>query len=86
MSRTESLTPSERSLRSRLGGLTAASRLDTREYTAAARAAFLSKFEAEVDPEGKLPPAERARRATAARKAHFTRMALLSVRARRRGA
>ncbi len=76
------MTPTERSLRSRLGGLTTAARHDTREITAPARAAFMSKFEAEVDPLGTLDPAERARRAEAARKAHFTRLALRSAQSR----
>jgi hypothetical protein len=57
---------------------------DRRAATAAARAAFLDRFEREVDPDGTLAPAERARRAAYARKAHFTRMAYLSAKARRR--
>lgn len=57
---------------------------DRRAATAAARAAFLDRFEREVDPLGALAPAERARRAEWARKAHFTRMAYLSAKARRR--
>ncbi|WP_222267407.1 hypothetical protein [Modestobacter marinus] len=52
--------------------------------TAPARAALVSKFEREVDPNGVLPPAERARRAEHARKAHFTRLALRSAQARRK--
>jgi hypothetical protein len=40
------------------------------------RAAFESKFEREVAPEGLLPTEERLRRAEMARKAHFTRLAL----------
>jgi len=36
---------------------------DPKETTQAARAAFLTRFEREVDPDGSLPPAERARRA-----------------------
>jgi hypothetical protein len=51
--------------------------------TAPARAALVSKFEREVDPGGVLPPAERARRAEHARKAHFIRLALRSAQARR---
>jgi hypothetical protein len=56
-------------------------------HTAPARAAFLSRFEREVDPEGELEPRERARRAEHARKAYFTRLALASAHARgvRRG-
>ena len=45
---------------------------------------MLDKFETQVYPEGILPPAERARRAEHARKAHFQRLALKSARARRR--
>ena len=76
------MTPAERILRARLGGLTTAARHDTREITAPARAAFMSRFEVEVDPAGTLAPAERARRAEAARKAYFTRMALKSAQSR----
>jgi len=57
---------------------------DRRAATAAARAAFLDRFSREVDPRGTLPPAERARRAAFARKAHMTRMAYLSAKARGR--
>jgi hypothetical protein len=52
--------------------------------TAPARKAFLDRFAREVDPEGVLPPEERARRATAARKAFYARLALMSAQARRR--
>jgi hypothetical protein len=43
---------------------------------------MLDKFEEQVDPDGTLPPAERAKRAEHARKAHFKRLALKSARAR----
>lgn len=49
----------------------------------AARSALLDQFEREVDPDGDLPEAERARRAESARKAYFQKLALKSVRARR---
>src|SRR3954467_10340502 len=55
---------------------------DPAAHTAPARAAFLSRFEREVDPEGVLEPRERARRAEHARKAYFTRLALASAHAR----
>lgn len=74
------MTPKERSLRSRLGGLTTAAR--GRVNTAPARAAFLARFEAEVDPDGTLAAADRARRAEAARKLYFGRLAYKSARAR----
>jgi hypothetical protein len=44
---------------------------------------MLAKFERQVDPEGVLPPAERAKQAENARRAHYQRMALKSVQARR---
>ena len=51
--------------------------------TAPAREAFLTKFEDQVDPRRELTPEERAKRATNARKAHFTRLALKSAQSRR---
>jgi hypothetical protein len=80
------MTPSERVLRARLAAYTMHARHDTRETTAAARAAFLDRFKREVDPDGTLSAAERQRRAAAARKAYFTRLALRSAQARRRRA
>jgi hypothetical protein len=56
---------------------------DASARTAPARAALVAKFERNVDPDGVLNPAERARRAESARKAHYTRLALLSAQARR---
>jgi hypothetical protein len=41
---------------------------DEAEHTAPARAAFLSRFEREVDPDGVLDPDERARRADHAKR------------------
>jgi hypothetical protein len=58
-------------------------RHDARQTTAAGRAAFLARFEAEVDPDGTLSPEERSRRAEHARSAYFTRLALASAKARR---
>lgn len=53
------------------------------EATAKARKAFADSFTKQVDPDGTLDPAERERRAEAARKAHYTRLALKSAQARR---
>lgn len=78
------MTHSERVLIGRLGAYVVHSRYDSRELTKPARAAFESKFERDVDPDGTLDPVERARRAEMARKAHFTRLALKSAQARRR--
>lgn len=80
------MTPEQRALRARLGGLATASRHDVREVTAPARRAFLQRFEDEVDPDRTLPPAERARRAQAARRLHFSRLAMKSAAARKRRA
>jgi len=52
--------------------------------TAPARRVAWERFENQVDPDGVLPPAERARRAEHARRAHFVGMALKSAQARRR--
>lgn len=76
------LTPEQRRLRAQIGGYASHVNHTGAERTAAARAAQHARFEHEVDPEGILEPAERARRAELARKAHMTRMALASSRAR----
>lgn len=55
---------------------------DPIEGTDKARAAFLKRFEDEVDPDRLLPEAERQRRAEHARKAYFTALALKSSKAR----
>ncbi len=80
------LTPTELSLRARIGAYSLHAQHDPTETTKPARAAFLAGFEREVDPEGALPPAERTRRAGAARKAYFAKLALKSAQARRRKA
>jgi hypothetical protein len=77
------MTPEQRSQRGRIGAYVQWSRTpDKAAHTAPARAAFVSRFEREVDPDGTLDPAERARRAEYARKAHFARLAFASARAR----
>jgi hypothetical protein len=73
----------ERRLSGRIGALVNHSRHDSRETTAKARKTFLSRFEDEVDPDRVLPPEERLRRAEYARRAYFTRLSLLAVKARR---
>ncbi len=72
-------------MRARIGGLTLAATHDARHYTAAARKAFLCRFEREVDPDGTLPPEERERRAQAARSAYFAKLALKSAQRRKEG-
>jgi hypothetical protein len=55
-----------------------------RTNTAPAREAFNRRFELQVDPDGVLPPDERARRAEHARKSYFLSLALKSATARRK--
>ena len=76
------LTPAQRSLRGRIGAYALHARRDARETTRIAREKFLERFEREVDPAGELPTEERRRRAEAARRAYFTRLALRSARRR----
>lgn len=56
---------------------------DPRKTTKPARAAFMARFEREVDPDRRLPEAERRRRAEAAKKAYFSGLALKSSKGRR---
>jgi hypothetical protein len=78
------LTPSEKSLRGQIAVHESWARTPDRSArTANARKAMLDKFEQQVDPDGTLPPAERAQRAEHARKAHYKRLALKSAKARR---
>lgn len=78
-------TPSERALRAQIAAHESWALTDDRSArTANARRAMLDKFEHQVDPELKLSPAERAKRAEHARKAYFKRLALKSAQARRR--
>ncbi len=77
--------PSERSLIAQIGAHESWARTPDRSArTAPARAEFDRRFEREVDPDGVLEPAERARRAAHARKAYFARLALKSAQARAR--
>ena len=76
-------SPARRALRARMAAhLLHAGIPDAAAHTAPARAAFLARFEREVDPDGVLDPRERARRAEHARKAYFLRLALASAHAR----
>ena len=78
------LTPEQRIMRSRMAAYRLPATHDPRVTTRKARAAFASRFERQVDPDGLLPEAERAQRAEAARRAYFTGLALRSSQARRR--
>jgi hypothetical protein len=72
----------ERSQVARIGAYTQHARHDVRETTQPARDAFLARFLDEVDPRRELPAHERDRRALAARKAYFAKLAYKSARAR----
>jgi hypothetical protein len=75
--------PETRRQIARLGAHTAHARNSSEAMTAAGRAAVDAKFEHEVDPEGKLDPAERRRRAQHARKAHMHKLAIRSAQVRK---
>jgi hypothetical protein len=77
------LTTAQRILNGRIGAAIARSRHDPRELTAAGRASFLARFEAQVRAESPdLPDAEIQRRAGELRKAHMLGLALKSSVAR----
>ena len=81
---TSPMTPAERSLRGQIAAHHSwAHTPDRPARTAKARQAALDRFEKEVDPEGVLMPAERARRAANARKKYFAQLAARSAKARR---
>lgn len=85
----DSLTPEQRSLRGRMGAYRRWAGADPVAGTEAARAAGPGSdayWERKVDPDGALPDAERTRRAVAAKRAHFAKLALASSRARSRRA
>lgn len=74
--------PQKASRAGRIGALSMHSRYDSRQTTAAGRAAFLASFESDVDPDGVLDAEERGRRAQSLRRAYFTSLAIRSARAR----
>jgi hypothetical protein len=80
-------SPAERSL---IAGIAShvswANTGDRTARTAPARAAMQLRFERQVDPDGTLPPDERAKRAEHARKAYFMQLARKSADVRRRNA
>lgn len=80
-------SPTERALVARAAAYDRWAATDDRAAaTAPGRKAALERFERQVDPDGSLDPAERARRAAYARKAYFTKLALKSAQSRRRAA
>jgi hypothetical protein len=81
----KSESPTERALRARAAAYTKWAHTDDRQAaTAPARAAARSRFEQVVDPDGRLTPEERTRRADMARRAFYADMARKSAAARRK--
>lgn len=79
------MTPEQKSRQARVAIYSRLAKTsDRREMTAAARAASMSRFERQVDPDGLLDPVERATRAEFAKKAYFTLLATKSAKARAR--
>lgn len=79
------LTASQRSQQGKMASHSSWARtVNPPKRTANARAAFLARFEREVDPEGQLPAKERIRRAEQRRRAYFQGLALKSSLARSR--
>jgi hypothetical protein len=77
------LTPEQRRSRARLAALVQWSK--TEDWVARsqpARDGFNRKFEDQVDPERRLPEAQRLKMAEAARRAHFSRLGRASGKAR----
>jgi hypothetical protein len=76
------LSPKQRRLRAQIAANTRWSKEDPAANAARGQAGLQTSFEKQVDPDGTLTPAERTRRAEAARKAHMQRLALASARSR----
>ncbi len=69
------MTPAELSAYGRLGAHTSwAKTADRAQRTAPARAAFMARFERQVDPDGTLAPEVRAQMADSAMRAHMERL------------
>lgn len=77
------LDPELRKIQARSAAHTLHSKYDSHELTAPARAAFVARFERQVDPEGVLPAAERQRRAQHALKAHMIALSYRALKRRR---
>ena len=83
------LTPVERSLRASIAANTRwanTERAERQRVADSGQAGLLRRFESEVDPAGNLPSGERDRRARNLLQAHMKRLALMSAKARRKGA
>ena len=79
---TSRLTPAQRTIRARLAASTRWANEHPAEQAKKGQEGLLLRFEREVDPDGTLDPAERRRRAESARRAHMSRLAFKSSKAR----
>lgn len=78
------LTPEQRRLRAQLAAHTRWSREDPAPVGHRGQAGLRARLAREIDPDGSLAPAERERRTDSALRAHMTRLAFQSSRARAR--
>jgi hypothetical protein len=79
----DQLSPQVRSLYARAAAHASWAKTEDRsQRTAKARDSFMARFERQVDPDGTLPPAERAQRAEAARQAYFLTLSAKAAAAR----
>lgn len=78
------MTPEQRSLRSSIAGSTRHALHGSTELSRQGVEGALRRFEFDVDPTHALPDAERRNRALAARRAHMSRLALKSSKARKK--
>jgi hypothetical protein len=82
-----SLTPEQRVLRAKIAAHTGwAKTKDRTARTQPGRDAFRARFEEQVDPEGVMSEAARRKAVESAMRAHFTKLAFESSKARRRRA
>lgn len=82
----DELTPAQRTLRAKLGAHASWAQTTNRTArTEAARKAAKNRFRRLADPEGVLPAEVVDQRAAALEREHYTRMAYLSAKSRRRG-
>jgi hypothetical protein len=79
----DELTPAQRSIRASLAAHSRwAQETDRKEAMQPALNGMLARFERQVDPDGVLNPAERAKRAESAKKAYYRALQLKSSRSR----
>jgi hypothetical protein len=76
------MTPQERRQRASIAALTRWAKEDPTANAVRGQAGLMARFERDVDPEGTLDPAVRAKRAERLRRAHMARLTEASRKAR----